>query len=469
MAQTPEMFNYQGVARDNSGNVLANQSIGLRITIENGITALQYQEVWNVTTNDFGLFNINVGSGSVTGGSFSGIDWSSGGPYSINVEMDASGGTAYQQIGISQLLSVPYALHAETSGDGLPNGSSGQTIHHDGANWTATSNLYNDGTNIGIGTTSPSSLLELKDDVSGTTKIVVSNSDAGGSQNLRFEAGSGTAEMWFSNSANALTLKAIPSGSVLNLYGRNNDGITIDDNGNVGVGTGTPNSELEVNGDLEFSGSGSSILAPGAFNVESTTGVDVIIDNDDNSTNSSFKVKRNGESETIFEVKESGNVEVEGDYAYATSKTHYFSLYWNDFNSIYPQTYLFGQGNPTSNRWGEFVSGGTAFGYSSAPLHLPDGATITELRAWIWDNSSTNPVRVELEEHTLGTTGLLEITQVESDAATISATIQELSSTINHTVDNSVNSYAIRFTGKQNSTDTRLYGVRVTYTVDQAD
>jgi hypothetical protein len=45
----------------------------------------------------------------------------------------------------------------------LPTGSLGQTLYHNGSNWTATSNLYNSGTAIGVGTTSPnpSALVQL--------------------------------------------------------------------------------------------------------------------------------------------------------------------------------------------------------------------------------------------------------------------------------------------------------------------
>ncbi|MFH1187487.1 MAG: prepilin-type N-terminal cleavage/methylation domain-containing protein [bacterium] len=44
---------------------------------------------------------------------------------------------------------------------------SGQTLRHNGTTWIADSNLYNNGTNIGIGTTAPSKELE----VAGTAKI----------------------------------------------------------------------------------------------------------------------------------------------------------------------------------------------------------------------------------------------------------------------------------------------------------
>lgn len=128
MAQSPQAFNYQGVARDNGGNVLANQSIGVKVDLRQGSTTgiILYTETHSTITNDFGLFNLSIGTGTVTTGDFSTIDWSNS-PYFIEVSMDVSGGTAYQSMGVSQLLSVPYALYAESSGSGGIAGPTGPT------------------------------------------------------------------------------------------------------------------------------------------------------------------------------------------------------------------------------------------------------------------------------------------------------------------------------------------------------
>jgi hypothetical protein len=127
-AQAPQKFNYQGVARDNSGNVLPNQNIGLRLSIRQGTPTgtIVYRETHSASTNQFGLFDIEAGGGTVVSGVFSSINWSSG-PYFFQTEMDASGGTNYLNLGTSQLLSVPYALYAETSGSGGSTGATGAT------------------------------------------------------------------------------------------------------------------------------------------------------------------------------------------------------------------------------------------------------------------------------------------------------------------------------------------------------
>ena len=160
----PEAFSYQGVARDNGGNVLANQLIGLRIAIQDGIGADLYVERHTLTTNDFGLFNTAIGTGIIISGSFASIDWSSDNHY-VNVRIDPTGGTSYVNLGISQLLSVPYALHSKSSEDGMPDGIMGQTLRANASGWETTTNLYNDGTNVGIGSTLPSEKLEVNGNV----------------------------------------------------------------------------------------------------------------------------------------------------------------------------------------------------------------------------------------------------------------------------------------------------------------
>jgi hypothetical protein len=114
LAQAPDLFNYQGVARDNGGNPLSNQPIGLQLSILEGSSsgAPVYAETWSLVTNDLGLFSVRIGEGTVVSGSIYGIEWGAAKHY-LKVEMDESGGTAYQHIGTSQLVSVPYALYAE--------------------------------------------------------------------------------------------------------------------------------------------------------------------------------------------------------------------------------------------------------------------------------------------------------------------------------------------------------------------
>lgn len=127
-AQAPQRFNYQAVVRDNSGNVLANQTVSLRITLRQGSPSgtIVYQETHSGTTTGIGLVNLQIGAGTVVTGTFSSIDWSAG-PYFTELELDPAGGSSYSNMGTQQLLSVPYALFAENSGTPGPTGPAGPT------------------------------------------------------------------------------------------------------------------------------------------------------------------------------------------------------------------------------------------------------------------------------------------------------------------------------------------------------
>ena len=116
IAQAPNLFKYQAVARNNSGDVLANQAVGFEISIlQNSASGPSvYTETHAVTTNQHGLANLTIGGGAVVSGNFSTIDWGAA-AYFIQVKMDATGGTSYMLMGSSQLLSVPYALDAKVA------------------------------------------------------------------------------------------------------------------------------------------------------------------------------------------------------------------------------------------------------------------------------------------------------------------------------------------------------------------
>lgn len=125
LAQVPAKFNYQGIARNGSGAPLASQALGLRISIINDSasgTAL-YTETQTATTNAYGLYTVAIGTGTPVLGVLGDVDWSSGEKY-LKVELDPAGGTAYTNLGASQLLSVPYAMYA-ASGTPGPVGPAG--------------------------------------------------------------------------------------------------------------------------------------------------------------------------------------------------------------------------------------------------------------------------------------------------------------------------------------------------------
>ncbi|HBX51893.1 MAG: hypothetical protein A2275_02460 [Bacteroidetes bacterium RIFOXYA12_FULL_35_11] len=216
-AQSPQSFRYQAIARNAAGNVLANQHVSFRISLLQGSVSgtLVYSETHTDTTNQFGLVTLAIGGGAVVSGSFASINWA-GGSYFVKVELDAAGGSNYVEMGTSQLLSVPYALYAKEteqtyvagngisiSGDTISNSTTGVTPgtygsttnvpvitvnsfgritnavnqafsagitgsgtsnyipKFSGSTSISTSQIFDDGNYVGIGTTSPSDKLHV--------------------------------------------------------------------------------------------------------------------------------------------------------------------------------------------------------------------------------------------------------------------------------------------------------------------
>jgi hypothetical protein len=116
-AQVPQGLNYQGIARNQNGSILAAQPIGVRFSILNKSTSgtLLFQETQQATTNNFGLFTLAIGKGSPVTGDFSAINWGTDSKF-LKVEISLQGAANFQLQGTTQLLSVPYALYAEKSG-----------------------------------------------------------------------------------------------------------------------------------------------------------------------------------------------------------------------------------------------------------------------------------------------------------------------------------------------------------------
>jgi trimeric autotransporter adhesin len=188
-SQTPQAFKYQSVVRNLSGQVLTNKAVTFRISILQGSATgtVMYSELHSKTTNDFGLADMEIGKGTPVSGSFGSINWGTA-TFFMKVEIDPAGGTNYQAMGTSQLVSVPYALFAknvEIEADGDPSNEI-QTLSLSGAvvslskgggsvtvpsadNW-GTEYVHTDATLAGTGTVS--STLKIADNGVNSVKIL---------------------------------------------------------------------------------------------------------------------------------------------------------------------------------------------------------------------------------------------------------------------------------------------------------
>ena len=177
--QVPQGFNYQGIARDAGGAVVAGQSVNIRLSIINGSTSTpEYVETHQATTNAFGLFTLQVGNGTAVTGTFAGVDWKSGNKL-LGTEIDL--GSGYVDLGSSPLQSVPYALVAgglagpvdialnDLSDVNAPLPSAGQVLKYNGTRWIVgdDDSGFDLPRNDSLSTTSLTPLLRLKQEGTG--------------------------------------------------------------------------------------------------------------------------------------------------------------------------------------------------------------------------------------------------------------------------------------------------------------
>jgi hypothetical protein len=117
-SQTPNLLNYQGVARNTVGNPLPNQTMKLRLSIHDLLPSgvVVYTEIRQITTNMGGLFSVQIGSAGASSstGTIAGVNWIVGNKF-LQVELDPASNNNYLDIGTVQLVSVPYALAAGTT------------------------------------------------------------------------------------------------------------------------------------------------------------------------------------------------------------------------------------------------------------------------------------------------------------------------------------------------------------------
>lgn len=125
-AQAPQKMSYQAVIRNNNKVLITNKKVSIIISILQNKTPI-YVELHTAITNDNGLVSLEVGNGVALTGSFAGIDWSNGSHY-IKTETDPTGGSDYSVVGESELLSVPYALYAGTSGSATGGSTGGSGV-----------------------------------------------------------------------------------------------------------------------------------------------------------------------------------------------------------------------------------------------------------------------------------------------------------------------------------------------------
>ncbi len=181
-SQVPQKFNYQGIARDAKGNPMAKQQLALKLSVLPTSDAIvpEYEEIQHVLTNEFGLYTLQIGNGTPVTGEMKTVKWETGNKY-IKVAIDPKGGNEFVDAGTTQLLSVPYAIYADKAGMAKTTTSSDRvgsvstsasgtgTVNFltkfTAANTIYNSQLFDNGTNIGIGTTTPVAKIHINQNI----------------------------------------------------------------------------------------------------------------------------------------------------------------------------------------------------------------------------------------------------------------------------------------------------------------
>jgi hypothetical protein len=150
-------INYKALIKDANNAVVANRQVTVQFTILSGATNV-YQETQIPTTDANGIIIINIGEGIPDSGVFATIDWGSDDHF-LNTQMDT--GLGLTDMGTTGFKTVPYALHSKKTES--VSGTTNYIAKFDSTSSVGDSQIFDDGTNIGIGTTvpEPSSIVDI--------------------------------------------------------------------------------------------------------------------------------------------------------------------------------------------------------------------------------------------------------------------------------------------------------------------
>ena len=129
-SQMPKAFSYQAVVRDNTGKVVADKQVGVKIEILKGSAESEevvYSEMLTPKSTKTGTVNLMIGNGNAT--QFAAIDWG-GNAHFLRISLSLDGGQNYKVVSTTQMLPVPYALYAEKAGSVVNGGTGGNGNAH---------------------------------------------------------------------------------------------------------------------------------------------------------------------------------------------------------------------------------------------------------------------------------------------------------------------------------------------------
>lgn len=384
--------------------------------------------------NNLGALSFKDAS-NIQWGLYTPVNASVGGNLGIGLAAGASPTQKLHVVGGARITGLvgPGVVTADATG--LLSVSSGSAITGSGttnyvARWTPTGTqlgigaIYDNGSNVGVGSIAPGNKLVVEDannDVmkitrdntttaTHTAKLIFANKYSGGENVLArigiTDGGTNTGVLTFETKTNT----SFPDATTT-------EKMRITQNGDVGIGTTNPSAKLEVVGDVE--------------------------------------------------------VPATSDYTYSSAKTKYFNVAAANFSLIQIsgtssaniRTMSFVTGNAL------WINGGTlgTTALFTAPIYLPEGAIITNLDVYVWDNDATYNISATLNKITAGTSSMTTVGTTSTSGGP-SASVQTISVALGSTVVNN-GLYYIRINTVEelSSNNLRIYGARVTYTITNAE
>ena len=283
-AQAPQGIRYQSQVFDDQGQIVASQTIAFEISILQGGASgsVAYTETHTVSTNENGITEFVIGEGTSTVGTFSEIDWSLG-SYFVRTSIDLTGSSSFTVLSSSELLSVPYALYAESINPvvtGVGNDGDVFQLFNDDYTRLGAYTYSNDpfaipffGAYRARGTQdAPADVID-GDRITGLYGISYNNGAYKVNSAVELYAGTGTAA---GSTPSYMIFGTTPSGSTTR-----SERMRIDQDGNVGIGTTAPGYTLDVNGTINateilvdgspISSGGTSPWATGSGTIYSTS------------------------------------------------------------------------------------------------------------------------------------------------------------------------------------------------------
>jgi hypothetical protein len=344
-AQAPQLFNYQGIARDAKGNPLSNQTMTLKLSVlpTSDASDFEYEEIQTVKTNEFGLYSLQIGNGSSTSArKMKDVKWETGNKY-IKVGIDPKGGQQFADAGTNQLLSVPYAIYADKSGvaaktetDKTRTGAVNSNAAHvaGDANYISKftafneigkSLLYDNGSAIGIGTTSPSARFQISQNVAAVQEhIRMQNASP---------TGAGRFTMYNDGASSYATFTKYGSGyaggyagiaslyPLANLLAFGNNGVAANDGlgrflissgGNIGISiakSGTSKLKFHADFSTENVGIGGGAVPANRVHLNNTDGADMTVGVSNNTSGhlatDGLVIRENGNAASIINMENS--------------------------------------------------------------------------------------------------------------------------------------------------------------------